>query len=103
MCWLDHVPEVHAVELVAGEDQDEARAVVESKCTRFCRTASAVPWYQSVLSKRLLGGEDLDEAAAEVVELVGAGDVPVERAELNWVRTKMRLSPELMQLRWGCR
>ena len=44
----------------------------------FCRTASAVPWYQSDALVRLLGGEDLDEAAAERVELVGVGDVPVQ-------------------------
>ncbi len=45
---------------------------------RFCRTASAVPWYQLALSMRLLGGEDFDEAAVEGVEDIRAADMLVQ-------------------------
>ena len=47
--------------------------------TRFWRTASAVPWYQSVLFGALLRGQDLDESGREIVEPVALLDVPVER------------------------
>ena len=50
---------------------------------------------------RLLGGEDLDEAAAEGVEGVGPGDVRCRLTELNWVSTKIRFRPEWMQLEIG--
>ena len=78
----------HQVELVAREDQDVRAPSSVRRWGRFWRIASAVPWYQSRFAEALLGGEDLDEAAAEGVEAVGLGDVVVEaRADRNCVRT----------------
>ena len=49
----------------------------------FLRTASAVPWYHDVSVEGLRGGEEFDEAAGEVVELVGLRDVPVQRGGIE--------------------
>ena len=76
---LEHGAVVHPVELVAREDEHEAVARYDSRWTRFWRTASAVPWYQSVLVGALLRGQDLDESGREVVEPVALLDVPVQR------------------------
>ena len=43
--FVDDLAEIHAVELVAAEDEEMVEIVVR-KWMRFLRTASAVPWYQ---------------------------------------------------------
>ena len=63
-CALQELAVVHPVEVVAGQDQHVVAVAASRKRISCWRTASAVPWYQSRLSWRLLGREDLDEAAA---------------------------------------
>ena len=46
---VDQLAEVHAIEVVARENQIVV-GVVAAKCRAACRTASAVPWNQSELS-----------------------------------------------------
>ena len=65
------------------------------------RTASAVPWYQRLVLLGLLRGEDLDEPAAERVELVGVGDVAVQADGVELGETKILLRPEWMQFEIG--
>jgi hypothetical protein len=75
---VDHRPVVHAVQLVAAQDEDlvrllplDVRQVLPHRVGR-----PLVP--PDVLLVRLLGGQDLDEPVAEHVELVRVGDVPVQ-------------------------
>ena len=74
---LDELAVVHAVEVVAGEDQDEVALVldeVEVLAHGVGRALVPVPALQ-----RLLGREQGDEILVEVVEAVGQEDVAVER------------------------
>src|SRR5581483_1168789 len=74
---LQQLAEVHAVELIAGEDQDVGRPVLDDVADLLADGVGGplVPVGGLV---GLLGGEDLDEAAAEGVKLVGVGDVAVQ-------------------------
>ena len=73
----EHVGVIHPVELITGEDQDVADV-------RLLEIADVLPdgvggaLVPAGVVERLLGGEDLDEAAAEGVEGVGPADVAVE-------------------------
>ena len=73
----DHLLEVHAVELIAGEDEDVVDAglfqVAEVLPHGVGRALIPIRVVQG-----LLGGQQLDEAAAEGVERIRAADVPVE-------------------------
>ena len=100
-CVLSMSAEVHAVELVAGEDQHVAGAVgVEvAEVLPDGVGGALVPVGRLV---GLLGGQHLDEAAAERVELVGVGDVPVQ-ADATGTASGRRCGcrPLLMQLLMG--
>ena len=83
----EHLGEVHAVELVAGEDQHvldaRLRAGGAGSCARRRPCPGTSPACSSSSVERLLGGEDFDEAAAEVVEAVRAADVAVQAHRLE--------------------
>ena len=81
---LDQLPEVHAVELVAGEDQHLVRTLALDVGDVLADGVGGALVPVGALVG-LLGGEHLDEPAAEHVELVGVGDVPVQadRQELR--------------------
>jgi hypothetical protein len=97
---LDDLPEIHPVELVAGEDQDQVVGVLaEMDDVAADGVGRPLVPVQALLG--LLGREDVDEAAAEGVELVGALDVRWSDAVLNCVSRKIRLISELMQLLIG--
>ena len=65
------------------------------------RTASAVPWYHDLVLHRLLRGQDLDEPAAEGVELVGVGDMAVQADRVELGQDEDPVQPEWMQLEIG--
>ncbi len=76
-CVGEHLAEVHAVELIAREDQH----VVDAGLLQVAEVLAdgvggALVPVGAV--ERLLGGEDLDEAAAELVEVVRVADVAVQ-------------------------
>ena len=75
---LEHVGEVHAVELVAGEDQHVVDARLREVAQVLAHGVGGALVPVGALAVGLLGGQDLDEAAAEVVEAVRAADVPVQ-------------------------
>ena len=68
---LEHLAEVHAVELIAAEDDVVLVRVLEeiAEVLPHGVGGALVP---ARVRGRLLRGEDLDEAAGEIVELVGA-------------------------------
>ena len=80
----DHVLEVHPVELIAGEDQHvlDARLLDVAEVLPHGVGRALIP---VGVVERLLGGQDLDEAAVERVEGVRAADVAVQadRVELR--------------------
>jgi len=79
---LDDLPEVHAVELVPGEDQDQVVGIlaeVDQVPAHGVRRA-LVP-VEALLG--LLGREDVDKPPAEGVELVGALHVAVQRRRIE--------------------
>ena len=89
----DHLLEVHPVELVAREDQDQ---VIDGLAEVGDVAAHRVggPLVPALVLHRLLRGQDLDEAAAEGVELVRIGDVPVQAH-----RVELRQDEDPVQLR----
>src|SRR5262249_10571020 len=84
--------EVHAIELIAGENQD-VRAVVFHDVANLLanRVGGALVPVGSLVG--LLRRQHLDEAAAEGIELVGVGDVPMQadaeelRQDINALHT----------------
>ena len=79
---LDHLAEVHPVEVIAGEDQVVVGVVVLEVARGLAhRVGRALEPVGAV--GRLLGGEDFDEAVREDVEPVGLRDVPVERRRVE--------------------
>ena len=75
---VDQLAEVHAIEVIAGEDQVVVGVVADEVARRLPhRVGGALKPVGAV--GRLLGGEHLDEAVREHVEAVGLRDVPVER------------------------
>ena len=82
-----HFAEVHAVELVAGEDEDVLGIALDEMCGGFCGRRRRCPGTSAAIvigfAHRLLGGEDFDETAAELVEPIRAADVPVQARGLE--------------------
>ena len=79
---LEDGAEVHAIELVAGEDEHQlVRVVREMDEVLPHGVGGALVPVDPVGG--LLGGEDLDEAAGEDVEVVRVLDVAVERAAVE--------------------
>ena len=74
---LDERRDVHQVELVAGEDQDLGAASARAAGRGLAHGVGRALVPVAVVD-RLLGGQDVDEAAAEGVEAVGLGDVAVQ-------------------------
>ena len=74
---LDQLEEIHAVEMVAGQDQEvvgvEALEVARRLADRICR---ALEPCRAV--RGLFGGQHFDEAVRERVEAVGLRDVAVQ-------------------------
>ena len=70
--------EIHAVELVAAEDDHVVEVVIEKVDEVFADGVSGtlVP---GGVRERLFGGENFDEAAAEVIEFVGLGNMAMQR------------------------
>jgi hypothetical protein len=79
---LDDLPEIHPVELVAGEDEDQVVGIFPEmdQVAAHGVGRSLVP-VEALLG--LLGREDVHEAAAERVKLVGALNVPVQRGRVE--------------------
>ena len=73
----DHVLEIHPVELVAGEDQHQV-VVALGEIGDIAPDGVGGPLVPRLVLHRLLGGQDLDESAAERIELVRVVDVPVQ-------------------------
>ena len=65
------------------------------------RTASAVPWYQSVVVRVCFGRPDLHPAGVEDVEVIGLGDVAVQGDGIELGEDGDLVMPELMQLLMG--
>ena len=80
----EHVLEVHAVELIAGEDQHVVDAGLLDVAEVLPHGVGRALIPVGVV-ERLLGGQDLDEAAVEGIEGVGRADVAVQadRVELR--------------------
>ena len=79
---FDHVAEVHAIEMVAREDQVVV-GVVAGEVTRRLphRVGRALKPVGAL--RCLLGGEHFDEAVRKDVQAIGLRDVPVERRRVE--------------------
>ena len=79
---LEHVAVIHAVELVAGEDDEVVVVPIEEGAEILTDRVgrSLIPGGSL---RCLLRGEDLDEARAEVVELEAGVDVAVKRGAVE--------------------
>ena len=74
---LDELAEVHAVQLVAGQDEHLVRVLaLDVRQVLAHRVGRALVPVGALV--RLLRGQHLDEPLAEHVELVRVGDVPVQ-------------------------
>jgi hypothetical protein len=69
--------EVHPVELVAAEDEGVIEIVVEEMEEVFANGVGGALIPGSI-GKGLFGGEDFDETAGEMVELIALGNVAME-------------------------
>ena len=87
---LDELGIVHAIQVVAGEDQDVLRAGTPQLRQLLAHRVgrALVPVHAA---GRLFGRQDVDEAAREQVELVGLVDVAVQRG-----RDKLRQDLDLV-------
>ncbi len=76
-CVLSKCPKVHAVDLIAGQNQHLGAAVLMHIADLLTHGVGGalVPVGRLV---GLLGGQHLDETLAERIELVGVGDVAVQ-------------------------
>ena len=88
---VDQLAEVHAVEVIAGEDQVVLR-LVRREVARGLPHRVRRPLEPVGVVGRLLGGEHLDEAVGEEVQPVGLRDVAVERR-----RVELREHEDLLQ------
>ena len=79
---LDDRLKVHLVQLVTRENQRVLEVVVlevlEILADRICR-----PLIPTRAGEALLGRQQFDEAATEVIELVALRDVPVQRSRVE--------------------
>ena len=73
---------VHAVEVIAGEDQVVVGLVLREVAGGLAHGVGRALEPGSAL-RGLLGGQDLDEAVREAIHPVGAGDVAVERRRVE--------------------
>ncbi len=79
---VDQLAEVHAIEMIAGEDQVVVGVVAGEVARRLPHGVGRA--LEPVRALRgLLRGEHLDEAVREDVEPVGLRDVPVERRRVE--------------------
>lgn len=74
---FEHGPEVHAVELVAGENEYVANAVFFEEANLFADGVGGALVPVGAIES-LLGGEDFDEAVVEEVEVIGLADMSME-------------------------
>ncbi|MCK7523786.1 MAG: hypothetical protein MZV64_42290 [Ignavibacteriales bacterium] len=80
---VDQLREVHAVEVVAGEDQVVVRVGSRAKCRAACRTASAVPWNQFGLSGVCSAARMSTKPPENMSIRYVCDDVPVERGRVE--------------------
>ena len=74
----DDLAEIHPVELVAAQNEHVIERMIQ-KMNHVLAHGVGGALIPRGVRRRLFGGEDFHEAAAEVVELVGLRDVPVQR------------------------
>ena len=79
---LEHVPVIHAVELVARED-DEVVVIPLEEGTEILPDRVGGALIPGRALGCLLGGQDLDKAPCETVELVARIDVAVQRGAVE--------------------
>ena len=74
---LLQVPEIHAIKLVAAQDQNLASAILLNVANVLANGigGALIPVGGFV---GLLGRQDLHETSVEIVKLIGVGDVPVQ-------------------------
>ena len=90
---VDQLAEVHAIEMIAREDQVVVGVVAVEVARGLAHGVGRALEPVRALG-RLLGGEHLDEAVREEVEPVGLRDVPVERR-----RVELRQDEDPLQIR----
>ena len=73
----NHVLEIHPVELVSGEDQHQV-VIALGEVGDIAADGVGGSLIPRLVLHRLLGGQDLDESAAERIELVRVVDVAVQ-------------------------
>ena len=92
MCDFDQLAEVHAVEMIAGEDQEVVGVVAGEVARRLAHGVGGALEPVRALG-RLFGGEHLDEAVREEIEPVGLRDVAVERGRVELRQHEDPLQP----------
>ena len=79
---FEHLAEVHPVELIAAQDHEILVRILEEIAEVLPHGVSRA-LIPTRVRGRLLRGEDLDEAAGEIVELVARVDVLVQRGGIE--------------------
>ena len=79
---VDQLGEVHPVDVIAGEDQEVLRVGV-AEMPRGLPHGVGRALKPLLALGRLLGGQHLDEPVGEHVQVIGLGDVPVERRRVE--------------------
>ena len=74
----DDVAEIHAIQLIAAQDQQVIEIVIEEMNQVFAHGVGGA-LIPGGVGKGLFGREDFDEAAGEMIELVGLRNVPMQR------------------------
>jgi hypothetical protein len=85
-------PVVHPVQVVPGEHEHEVPRGVGDDAQVLAHGVGR-PLEPALLERRLLRGEDLQEAAREDVELVGPREVPVQRGRVELRQDEDALHP----------
>src|SRR5207245_11167738 len=78
----DNAAEVHAIQLVAAED-DHVFKIVVQEVDQVLANGVGRALVPGGVREGLFGGEDFHKAVGEVIELVRLGDVPVERSRVE--------------------
>ena len=84
-CVLEHRPKVHPVELIAGQNHDVVGVGLGQITQILAHRVGGALIPVGSLRHGLLGRQDFDEAAAEIVEAIRAANMPVQadREELR--------------------
>ena len=85
---FDYTPQIHLVELVAGKNDDVLHIGIRQEMLDALPNRIGGSLKPVRIVRSLFGGKDIDESAAEHVELVSLNDVLIERCRVELSKDK---------------